>query len=99
MKKTYFLKKIIFTKTYPKDRINGVHKIVNKKQNSKTLETFLQKIMFRKKCLKDWIDAVERKAIEKTQVTNYLRKKFFPQKTIRKIVPLIVHRKDIQREN
>ena len=55
--------------------------------------------MFRKKCLKDWIDAVERKAIEKTQRTNYLRKKSFPQKTIPKLVPLIVHRKDNKREN
>ena len=55
--------------------------------------------MFRKKCLKDWIDAVERKALEKTQGTNYLRKELFPQKTIPKLVPLIVHRKDIKKEN
>ena len=48
---------------------------------------------------KSCITGVQGKAIKKTQETKYLNKKSFPQKTIPKIVSLIVHRKDIKKQN
>ena len=49
-------------------------------KKSKTIENFLQKIMFRNKCLKNRIIQVQRKANKKTQETSYLHKKSIPQK-------------------
>ena len=50
----------------------------------KSLEKFLQKVMFSKKCFKDFITGVQGKAIKKTKETNFLHKKSFSQKTIPK---------------
>ena len=99
------MKLIFCRKTFSKKPIlkivsmGNTGKLLKKNKTQKQQKTFYNKSCSEKTVSKIVSMGYKCEQLKKTQETIYSHKKSFPQKTISKIVPLIVHRKINKKQN